>query len=152
MAENKSFMPTNKQLTHQLETKKNQIESKHPMDLISSSIRISWNVSVPMQWGFSSTTSTLFRKSQKGISCFFKLLVNKNGFEERIPGRSKLETPIERKNSILGKRIFSGSDKSNNGCILTSLEIQVLVNPIFLRRLSTESDLSGFSQFILLGY
>jgi hypothetical protein len=65
------------------------------------------------------------------------------------PERSELETPNERKNSILGKRVFSGSYKRNPGCTLIILEIWIGVNPFSLRRLSTESGLSGFSKFIL---
>ena len=45
----------------------------------------------------------------------FKLLANRSGFEDRIVGSSELEAPVERKNSILGKRVFLISHKSNCG-------------------------------------
>ena len=64
--------------------------------------------------------------------------------------RSELEIPFERKNSILGKMVFLGSNISNPGTALTSLVIWVSWNPFSLKRLSTESGLSGLSKCTFL--
>ncbi|KAK7843791.1 hypothetical protein CFP56_011915 [Quercus suber] len=78
--------------------------------------------------------------------CFSKLFPSRDAFAHRTLVRSELETPLERKNSILGKRVFSGLVVSTCGIDLTSWEIWVLLKPFSLRRLSTESGLSGFSK------
>ncbi|KAK7843793.1 hypothetical protein CFP56_011913 [Quercus suber] len=78
--------------------------------------------------------------------CFSKLFPSRDAFAQRTLVRSELETPLERKNSILGKRVFSGLVVSTCGNNLTSWEIWVLLKPFSLRRLSTESGLSGFSK------
>ena len=91
---------------------------------------------------------TLLRKLYLGIRLFSKLLLKILGLEERMLARWAPEKPIERKNSSLGKRVFSGLTKSNDGNLVTILVIWVLVHPEFLRRARTESGFLGFSKSI----
>lgn len=57
-----------------------------------------------------------------------------------------------KKNSSLGKRVFSRLAKSSEGIMLTILEMWVLVHPRFLRSVRTEYGRSRFSNYIFLSY
>ncbi|KAI8005002.1 hypothetical protein LOK49_LG08G03167 [Camellia lanceoleosa] len=80
------------------------------------------------------------------MTWFSKLLFRTAGDEDSILATSVLETPLDLKNSSLGKRVFSGSHTITGGSFLTRIEIWVLVKPWFSKNARTESGLSGVSK------
>lgn len=85
----------------------------------------------------------LLRKSKWGVNRFLRLLNKMIGLEDRIFARPELETPFERKNSILGIRVFSGSARSSSGLALMAVLSWVSENPSLLKKETTESGFSG---------
>ena len=79
---------------------------------------------------------------------FSKLRLKMVGPVDSILITSLLETPLDLRKSILGKRVFSGLHNRTGGEPLMSFETWVLVNPWFPKNSRTESGLFGVSKLV----
>lgn len=78
---------------------------------------------------------------------FSKLFVKIIGLPDTILATCLLESPLDMKNSNLGRRDLLGLYKSKRGRFAMIFVIWVWVNPCFLKNATTESGLSVASNF-----
>jgi len=90
-----------------------------------------------------SVLKNLLNNSKRGIIRLSKLLRKIEGFAVNNETISEEETSLDRKNCNFGKITLWGCDESNQGAFLMMMSISECEKPWFLKKVMTESGLSG---------
>ncbi|GER24766.1 genome polyprotein [Striga asiatica] len=81
---------------------------------------------------------------------FSRLRHKSKGVRDSLLAKMGRGTPMEAKNSSLGKRVWSGQAERTFGNRVTITEMSAAVNPYSLRRFKTASGFSGDFSWSLL--